>query len=67
MSEIEDRQSGLIPIRTLGSASGGYRPIGSLTSDHSSRALTGIVPENERAGVWLLKKVVGDLYVLGGV
>lgn len=48
-------------------ASGGYRPIGLLTSDHSSGALSSDVPENERAGVWLLKKVVGDLYVLGGV
>ncbi|MBL0059846.1 MAG: class I SAM-dependent methyltransferase [Elusimicrobia bacterium] len=44
-------------------ASGLYHPVAMLTNGHSSKVLSGGVPENERTGVWLLEKRLTDHYV----
>jgi SAM-dependent methyltransferase len=44
-------------------ASGLYHPVCLMTSKHSSKALIGEVTEDERIGVWLLRKVLKELYV----
>jgi SAM-dependent methyltransferase len=44
-------------------ASGLYRPVSLLTGDHASTAWMVDTPEDERIGIWLLQKVVEELYV----
>lgn len=44
-------------------ASGLYHQVGLITANHSSRTLTGDVEEDERIGVWLLKKNFREHYV----
>jgi SAM-dependent methyltransferase len=46
-------------------ASGLYHPVCLITGNHSSKALMGKVAENERTGVWLLRKVLEEHYVEG--
>lgn len=45
-------------------ASGLYHQVGLITANHSSRTLTGDVEEDERIGVWLLKKMLKEHYVI---
>ena len=44
-------------------ASGLYRPVSLLTGDHALIALKADTAEDERIGIWLLQKVVDELYV----
>lgn len=44
-------------------ASGLYHPAGLITGDHSARTLTGAAAEDERTGVWILRKVLKGQYV----
>ena len=44
-------------------ASGLYQPICLLTGDHAAKNLTGAVSENDRIGVWLLRKLPNENYV----
>jgi SAM-dependent methyltransferase len=44
-------------------ASGLYHQVGALTLDHASHALRGDVGEDDRFGVWLLRKALHDHYV----
>lgn len=46
-------------------ASGLYHPVCLITGDHSSKTLTGKVAEDERIGVWLLRKVLTEHYIEG--
>jgi len=46
-------------------ASGLYHPVCLITGDHSSKALMGEVTEEERIGVWLLRKMLKEHYVEG--
>ncbi len=46
-------------------ASGLYRPVCLLTGGHSAERLTAEGVEDERIAVWLLRKALGDLYVVG--
>ena len=46
-------------------ASGLYHPVGLLTGDHSSRALTGEAFEDDRSGGWLLRKMLKEHYTEG--
>ena len=44
-------------------ASGLYHPVCLVTGDHSSKALIGEVAEDDRIGVWLLRKMLQGHYV----
>ena len=44
-------------------ASGLYHPVSLLTSHHTSRALNAEATEDQRAGAWLLRKMVREQYV----
>ncbi len=48
-------------------ASGLYHQVCLVTGDHSSKTLSGEVEENERFGVWLLRKTLGGHYVEGPI
>jgi SAM-dependent methyltransferase len=47
--------------------SGLYHPVSLITADHSSKALIGEVTEDERWGVWLLRKMLEEHYVEGSL
>lgn len=44
-------------------ASGLYHPVCLLTGDHASKALVPEVDEDERIGVWLLRKKLNESYI----
>jgi SAM-dependent methyltransferase len=44
-------------------ASGLYHTVGQITGNHASKALSGQVIENERIGVWLLRRMLTEHYV----
>jgi len=44
-------------------ASGLYYPVGMLIGDHSTGDLQSCVPEDDRAGHWLMRKTLGENYV----
>ena len=46
-------------------ASGLYHPVCLITGDHSSKTLVGGAAEDERIGVWLLRKMLKEHYVEG--
>ena len=47
-------------------ASGLYHPVCLLTAEHKSKELTGEASENERFGVWLLRKALKEHYIENG-
>lgn len=47
-------------------ASGLYHPVCLLSGDHAGRKLSAQVPENDRIGIWLLRKELREHYLLSG-